>query len=63
MNSTEQIAGDVADVVAGRVPGRASPAELVVLSSTGLGVLEIAMERALYDEALAAKIGTLVPLA
>lgn len=57
----EHVAGELGDVVAGKVPGRTSPSEVTVFDSTGLAVQDVAVAAAVYEKAVAAGRGTRLP--
>lgn len=56
------IAGELGEVLLGKVSGRTSDAEVTVFKSLGLAVEDIAAARLLYDKARAAGRGTWVEL-
>lgn len=53
-----QIDGELGAVVAGALPGRSDPAQRIIGSNNGIGILDLALGRALFDAALAAGVGT-----
>ena len=58
--------GDVTElgqIVAGRVPGRRAPTEIIVFDSTGMALQDVAAAAAVYERARAAGRGTTVRLA
>jgi ornithine cyclodeaminase/alanine dehydrogenase len=56
--SWDRVAGDLGDVVTGKVPGRTSPAEVTFFKSIGLAVQDMSAARAVFDEAVKRGIGT-----
>lgn len=60
-------AGDVhavlADVVAGRKPGRTPADQITIFDSTGVAIEDVAAAAAVYERALAAGRGTMIDLA
>lgn len=58
----EPYAGEVADLVAGRLAARRDPAERTALVFAGLGLADVAVGAALYERACAEGIGRVLPL-
>jgi ornithine cyclodeaminase/alanine dehydrogenase-like protein (mu-crystallin family) len=56
------IAGELADVVSGKVPGRTSPDEITVFKSCGLAIEDLVTARLAYQNAMDRSIGTSVEL-
>jgi alanine dehydrogenase len=56
--SREDVHAELADVVAGRKPGRARPDEIIVFDSTGTGLQDVAAAIAVYQEAVRERAGT-----
>lgn len=54
---------ELAEIVAGTRPGRTDPDQVLIFDSTGTALQDVAAAAAVYERALAAGIGTLVPLA
>jgi ornithine cyclodeaminase/alanine dehydrogenase-like protein (mu-crystallin family) len=54
---------ELAEVVAGRVPGRTARDEIVVFDSTGIALEDVAAAAAVYERALARGVGTALRLA
>lgn len=54
----EQVHGTLADLVAGKKPGRRSSDEITLFDSTGIGLQDVAAATAVYRRALAAGAGT-----
>ena len=52
---------ELADVVAGRHPGRGAPGDITVFKSIGLGIEDLAAASVVYDRAVAAGAGRTVP--
>ena len=50
----------LADVVAGRHPGRAKDTDVVLSNPFGMGVLDVALAADVYDAALARDLGTVL---
>ncbi len=59
----EDVRAELWEVVAGRRPGRASDAEVVVFDSTGTALQDVAAAAWVYERALAARSGVTVDLA
>lgn len=59
----EDVRAELGAVVAGRRPGRTSPAEVVVFDSTGMALQDVAAAVVVYERAVAAGRGTTVSLA
>ncbi len=57
----DHIAGELADVVAGRVAGRADEDEITLFESLGLGVEDVAAADHVYRRAVAAGLGIPLP--
>ena len=53
---------ELADVVAGRVPGRQSPTEITLFESLGLGLEDITVAKRVYERARAAGLGEEITL-
>jgi ornithine cyclodeaminase/alanine dehydrogenase-like protein (mu-crystallin family) len=53
---------ELAEIVAGRKPGRASPNEIIVFDSTGTALQDVAAATLVYERALATGVGTPVDL-
>ena len=53
---------ELADVVAGRVPGRPSPDAITLFASQGIGTEDVAAARVVYEAARERGIGTEIPL-
>ena len=58
----EPYAGEVADLVAGRLAARQSREERTALVFAGLGLADVAVAGAVYEQALKAGIGQTLPL-
>ncbi len=58
---SEQIAGTLGQVLAGKIEGRRSPRDITVFDSTGLALQDVATARAVYDRAVREKIGITIP--
>ena len=57
----DHIAGELGDVLLGRIPGRRSPAEITLFESLGIAVEDLAAARYLLDRAVATGAGVVVP--
>jgi len=55
-------ATSLGEVVAGRVPARGSPRETIVFDSTGMALQDVAAAAVVYERAVAAGHGLVVPL-
>jgi alanine dehydrogenase len=58
----EDVAGSLADVVSGRIPGRTAEDEVTVFDSTGLAIEDIAVASMVYQRALEDGLGTRLDL-
>jgi alanine dehydrogenase len=56
--SWDKVAGNLGDVILGKVPGRTSPEEITLFKSVGLAIQDVSAARAVYDEAVRQGIGT-----
>jgi alanine dehydrogenase len=54
----DRVAGDLGDVVTGKVPGRTSRDEITLFKSVGLAIQDMAAARRVFDEAVKQGIGT-----
>lgn len=54
----ENLAGELCDVITGKIKGRTSNSDLTVFKSVGIALEDIAVARAAYDSAIKKKIGT-----
>lgn len=59
----EDVRGELADVVAGRVIGRRSADEIIVFDSTGTALQDVAAASVVYDRAVESGVGLAVDLA
>ncbi len=55
--SWDRVAGDLGDVVNGKVPGRAAKDDITLFKSVGLAVQDMAAARCVFDEAVKRGIG------
>jgi ornithine cyclodeaminase/alanine dehydrogenase len=55
--SWDTVAGDLGDVVSGKVPGRTSAEEITLFKSVGLAIQDMSAARAVFDEAVKRGIG------
>jgi ornithine cyclodeaminase/alanine dehydrogenase len=62
LNYRGSFAGEIADLVSGRIPGRMSASERSGLVFSGIGLADVAAAAIVYEKALALKIGTVLPL-
>lgn len=53
-----RVAGNLGDVVLGRVAGRTSPEEVTLFKSVGLAIQDVSAAKAVFDEAVKRGIGT-----
>jgi alanine dehydrogenase len=58
----ENVSGELGEVVAGLKPGRTSPDEITVFTSTGLAVQDAVTAKLVYEKALAENIGRWIDL-
>lgn len=56
------IRGEIGEILAGRLPGRTSAAEVTLFKSLGLGIEDVASARYIYDRAVEQGLGTEVEL-
>lgn len=61
--SAEKIAGNICDVVTGKIPGRESESQITLFKSVGIALEDITTARIAYEKALKAGIGTQVSFA
>jgi ornithine cyclodeaminase len=54
----DKVAGDLSEVIAGKVPGRTSADEITLFKSVGLAVQDVSAARVVYDRAVERGIGT-----
>jgi ornithine cyclodeaminase/alanine dehydrogenase-like protein (mu-crystallin family) len=52
---------ELADIVAGRVPGRTDPAEVTLFKSLGVALEDVAVAHVVYRKALAQGVGQSLP--
>ncbi len=62
LNNPKPYAGEVADLVAGTLPGRQSPGERNALLFAGVGLADVAVGALVYEAATAQGIGQILPL-
>jgi ornithine cyclodeaminase/alanine dehydrogenase-like protein (mu-crystallin family) len=60
--SADHPLGELADLVAGRLSGRASPDEITLFDSTGVGLQDVAAAAVAYERAVAQEVGIPVDL-
>lgn len=58
--SSDKIAGELGEVIAGKVTGRTSDDEITIFKSTGTAVMDIVTAKAIYDNAVRKNIGSFV---
>jgi ornithine cyclodeaminase/alanine dehydrogenase len=56
--SWDKVAGDLGDVIVGKVPGRTSREEVTFFKSVGLAIQDMSAARIVFDEAVKRGIGT-----
>lgn len=61
-NGLPEISGETGEVLAGRIEGRSSSRELIVVSNIGMSVCDVVMGRAIFDRALELNLGVKMPL-
>jgi alanine dehydrogenase len=59
----EDIYAQIGEVLTGKKPGRERETEITVFDSTGLGIQDVATGFAVYEKALQARRGMMLPLA
>lgn len=55
--SWDRVAGNLGDVIIGRIPGRTSPEDITLFKSVGLAIQDVSAARAVYNEAARRGIG------
>ena len=60
--SRDAVYAELAEVVAGRKPGRRSPEEITIFDSTGTALEDVAAAVVVYEKAIAAGVGLSVAL-
>ncbi len=58
----EDIWGDICEIVAGLKPGRTSPDEVTIFTSTGLAIQDAAAAKLVYDKAVSMGVGRFLEL-
>jgi len=58
----ENVCGELGEVVAGLKPGRTSPDEITVFTSTGLAVQDAVTAKLAYEKALAGNLGRMIEM-
>jgi alanine dehydrogenase len=61
--TAEHIAGELGDVLLGRIPGRTRPDEVTVFESLGLGIEDVAAAHLVYRRAVDRDVGVAIRLA
>ncbi|MFH1573778.1 MAG: ornithine cyclodeaminase family protein [Acidobacteriota bacterium] len=56
--SWDKVAGDLGDVILGKISGRNSPQDITLFKSVGLAVQDMSAARMVYDEAVKRGVGT-----
>jgi alanine dehydrogenase len=56
--SWDKVAGDLGDVINGKIPGRTSAEEITLFKSVGLAIQDLSAARMVFDEAVKRGIGT-----
>ncbi len=56
--SWDKVAGNLGDVILGKIPGRNSPEDITLFKSVGLAIQDVSAARAVFDEAVKRGIGT-----
>jgi ornithine cyclodeaminase/alanine dehydrogenase len=56
--SWDKVAGNLGDVVLGRIAGRTSPEEITLFKSVGLAIQDVSAAKAVFEEAVKRGIGT-----
>lgn len=62
LNFEGDYAGDLADIVSGRIPGRRSPEERTALVFAGTGLVDAAAAAVVFEKAVERGLGTLLAL-
>ena len=60
--TAEQVQGELGDVITGKTPGRTDSDDITLFNSVGIGMLDLAIGRILYDRALQQSVGLEVDL-
>lgn len=61
--SLDHVRGELGEIIVGRIPGRRSETEITLFDSVGIGMLDVAIGRLLYDAALQKGLGHAVNMA
>ncbi len=56
--SWDKVAGNLGDVILGKIPGRTDAQEITLFKSVGLAIQDLSAARAVYDEAAKRGVGT-----
>jgi ornithine cyclodeaminase len=54
----DKVAGDLGDVILGKIPGRTSAEDLTLFKSVGLAIQDVSAAKAVFDEAAKRGVGT-----
>lgn len=58
----EDIYGEIGEIVASKKPGRTNRSETILFQTTGLGLLDVAVTKMLYEKALKERVGTTIKI-
>ena len=61
--TTDDVYGELGEVIAGLKPGRTSPEEIIVFDSTGMALQDVVTAAAVYEKAVSEGAGTLIDFA
>lgn len=56
----EDIAGELGDLISGKVPGRAAPTDITIMKTVGFATLDIVIAYNIYKKAIAEGVGTTI---
>ena len=61
--TSEDVYGELGEVIAGVKPGRTSSDEIIIFDSTGMALQDVVTAAAVYEKAVSAGAGTMIDLA
>jgi len=61
--SLDDVHAELAEIVAGQKPGRASDHDITIFDSTGVALEDIAAASLVYERAIRAGVGTIIDFA
>ena len=60
--TTDQVYGELGEIVAGRKAGRSSPEEIIVFDSTGMALQDVVVAAAVYEKSIKQELGQVLNL-